>query len=219
MTISKNYPPIRVHGIFGYDRGAKARWLLTELDIPYSDRWMSTEVREFEQPEYLAKLNPMGRVPVVEIGDTVMFESNAIAAYLADNFGIGRMAPALDSWDRASYQKWMYFAAASIDVLQTRIMVIEDIPAGEVATAKWKALLEDTRDVMVGLDSVLAKNEYLVANQFSAADICVGYHLYWLTLWPEFLAIIGEFPKIGAYLERMKKRPAAIKAGVFTFEE
>jgi glutathione S-transferase len=217
MKTQAKIPMIRIHGAFTFDRGAKTRWLLTELGVPYEDRWLNLEAAENETPEYL-KINPMGRVPAIEIGDTTLFESGAICAYLADYFQDGGLAPAIHSPDRAKYEQWMYFAASTIDPIQTRIMIIEDIAEGEVRAKKESALLQDFRDALHAMDQTLAKTSFLVANRFTAADICVSYHLYWTTLWPELDVIVLEFPRVGAYLQRMKEMPSAVKAKVFSYE-
>ena len=71
---------------------------------------------------------------------------------------------------------------------------------------------------MIALDQTLSRDSYLVNNQFSTADICVGYHLYFLTLWPELMATIQKFPSVIAYLERLKARPAAIQSKALAYE-
>jgi glutathione S-transferase len=159
----------------------------------------------------------MGRVPAAEIGNQAIFESSAICSYLADQYLDKGLAPALSSSERAIYQQWMYFAASTIDPVVARIMIIEDIPAGELRTQKESALLEDLRDAMIGLNHTLSKDSYLVGNRFSAADICVSYHLYFCQLWPELDAVVQEFPNVVSYMKRMMERPAAIEAKVFTF--
>jgi glutathione S-transferase len=154
---------------------------------------------------------------VIEIGDVAIWESSAICAYLADAYSAGKMAPVLTSPDRAHYQQWMYFAAATLDPYISRIMIVEDIPAGELRTTKESALLTDFRDSMEGLDQALSHRDWLVGGQFGAADICVGYHLYFASLWPEYDAVIREFPQVAAYLARLKQLPSAIAADVFSY--
>jgi glutathione S-transferase len=208
---------IRIHGAFPYDRASKTRWLLTEIGVAYEDRWLNVKEKEHEKPEYL-KLHPMGRIPAAQIGDVTMFESSAICAYLADRYIDKGMAPQLSSPDRAKYQQWMYFAASTLDPIQARIMIIEDIPAGELRTTKEAALIEEFRDALGALDQALAQSSFLVGNRFSAADICVSCHLYGVTFWPELNVIIEEFPRVVSYFERMKKMPSAVTAKVFSYE-
>lgn len=209
--------PIRLHALATFDRSAKARWLLTEMGVKFEDHWLDRDKKEHESPAFL-KLNPMGRVPVAEIGDQVMFESGAICAYLADLYLDKGMAPAPSAPERVDYQKWMYFASATIDAIQGKIMIIEDIPPGEVQTSKEKALQEELHDSLAALDQVLSKSSFLVGNRFSAADICVSYQLFWLRLWPELNSVMDQFPRVGAYIDRMVTRPAAESMKVVAYK-
>ena len=63
-------------------RGRIARWMLEETGQPYE-----TVALEYyttmKAPDYLA-INPMGKVPALKHGDTVLTENAAIAMYLAD---------------------------------------------------------------------------------------------------------------------------------------
>src|SRR5690242_1534290 len=65
-------------------RGRIARWMLEEVGQPYR-----TELLDFgttmKAPEYLA-INPMGKVPALRHGDTIVTEAAAICAYLAAAF-------------------------------------------------------------------------------------------------------------------------------------
>ena len=112
----------------------------------------------------------------------------------------------------------MYFASATVDSIQGRIMIIEDIPPGDVHAAKEKALQEELRDSLEALDQVLSRNSFLVGNRFGAADICVSYQLFWLGLWPELKSEMEAFPRVGAYLDRMVTRPVAVSTKVFAYE-
>ncbi|MGZ3689032.1 MAG: glutathione S-transferase family protein, partial [Bdellovibrionota bacterium] len=101
------------------DRSGKVRWLLEELGLPFELQELDFEKKENESPSHLAK-HPMGAVPVLEDGGLVMFESNAICAYLADKYIEKGLAPAFTSPLRAAYQQWMYFSVATIDNLAER---------------------------------------------------------------------------------------------------
>ena len=212
---SIKHPPIRIHGVHAYDRGAKARWLLTEIGVHFENIWMKN--REFEKSDYM-EMNPMGRVPAMEFGDTVLFESGAIASYLSDFFSDSEMSQKIDSPLRAEYLKWMFFTASTLDPFQTRIMIIEDIPPGELYDKKFSALMSDVEDAYRTLELTLSKQPFLVGGRFSTADICASYHLYFQMLWPEFEGAMKKFPKVADYLERMKKHPSAITAEVFSYE-
>lgn len=209
---------IRIHGLAPYDRGAKARWLLTEMGIPHETRWINRAKKENETPEYL-RLNPMGRAPVLEMNDLAIFESGAICTYLADLYPEKAMAPAVGSKDRAAYLQWMFFASATLDPFRARIMIIEDIPEGELRTKKEAALISDVNDAMVSLERVFSSNEFLLGKKMSAADICIAYDLYFSKLWPEFESVMQKYPAVMKYLDRMMQSEAAAKADVFSYQE
>lgn len=205
---------IKLYGFTSYDRSGKVRWLLEELGVDYADHWIDSKAKEHESESYLS-INPLGRVPTIQIDDQVFFESGAICTYLADLYLEKGLAPSLNSPLRSKYLQWIFLASATIDPFVARIMIIEDIPAGDLFTKKESALFSDVRDVARHLNSVLEKNTFLLGDQFSTADICVSYHLNVCTLWPELKTILDEFPRLNSYLEKMKKRPAAEKSKVF----
>ncbi|MFL5813147.1 MAG: glutathione S-transferase family protein [Bdellovibrionia bacterium] len=201
-------PLIRLHANAPFDRSAKVRWLLNEMGVAYEDRWLDVENNESESPGFL-KLNPMGRIPVAEINGRVLFESGALCAYVADLYLDKGMAPALDAPERGEYQKWMYFASATIDSLQWRYDLLEDIPPSAVKSEKVKDLQDELRGALEAIDQSLAKGSYLVGNHFSTADICVSYQLYWLRFAPEYKSVMDTFPRVETYIDRMFARPAA----------
>lgn len=207
--------PIRLHRLQPWDRSAKVSWLLTELGLPFETRTLAR--KDTESEEYL-RLNPMGRVPVLELGDRVIYESSAILTYLADLHPEKGLAPAIDHPDRSEYLQWMAFASATLDTYQARVMIIEDIPAGELQRNKESVLQSDVHDAMTGLDRALTRGPFLLGKQFTAADIGISYHLYWLRMWPELDSQIAPFKRVTDYLERMKQHPAAVKAEVFSYQ-
>jgi glutathione S-transferase len=94
-------------------RGRIVRWMLEEIGHPYR-----TELLDFgttmKAPEYLS-LNPMGKVPAIRHGDTVVTECAAICAYLADAFPQAGLAPRPGDRLRGTYYRWMFFAAGPVE--------------------------------------------------------------------------------------------------------
>jgi glutathione S-transferase len=207
---------ITVYGVNHYDRGSKVRWLLQELGVPFENHWLNSDQGDFNEGSSYLKINPLGRIPAVTFDDRRMIESGAIVAYLADRFPEKGLAPAVTAKERLEYQQWMYYAV-SIDSFATRIGIIEDIPAGEVLNQKTERFIGEVKDLVGFLGESLQGREYLTG-QFSAADICVGYHLYISSLWPEMNDVIESNPNVSAYLKRLKTRKAAQDAKVFSYE-
>ena len=73
-------------------RGRIVHWMLEEVGAPYEMKIVSLEKREHKSPEYLA-INPMGKVPAIVHNGTVVTETAAICAYLADAFPKAGLAP------------------------------------------------------------------------------------------------------------------------------
>ena len=65
-----------------------------------------------KSPDYLA-INPMGKVPAIRHGKTVVTECAAICAYLADTFPAARLAPPVA--ERGDYYRWLFFAAGPLE--------------------------------------------------------------------------------------------------------
>ncbi len=80
-------------------RGRIARWMLEEIGQPYETVVLAYGTT-MKAPEYLA-INPMGKVPAIKHGDTVITECAAVCAYLADSFPQAGLAPAIGSKERA----------------------------------------------------------------------------------------------------------------------
>ena len=66
-------------------RSSVVLWMLEELGEPYDLKLLSLSNGDQQKPDYLA-INPMGKVPALRHGDTVITEVAAICAYLADEF-------------------------------------------------------------------------------------------------------------------------------------
>ena len=98
-------------------RGRTVRWMLEEVGQPYR-----TEVLEYgttmKAPAYLA-INPMGKVPALRHGATVVTETAAICAYLADVFPAASLAPSPTDPLRGPYYRWLFFAAGPLEAAWT----------------------------------------------------------------------------------------------------
>src|SRR6187551_2792642 len=88
-------------------RGRIARWMLEEVGTPYRTEMLGYG-EPMKSPAYKA-INPMGKVPAIVHGQTVVTECAAICAYLADAFPEAGLAPALP--ERGAYYRWLFFAA------------------------------------------------------------------------------------------------------------
>jgi len=71
-------------------RSSIALWMLEEVGEPYEVHLVSLSKGENLTPDYKA-INPMGKVPALRHGDTVISEVAAICTYLADEFPAAKL--------------------------------------------------------------------------------------------------------------------------------
>jgi glutathione S-transferase len=141
-------------------------WMLEELGIPF--RIEDTDIRsgKSQTPSYLA-INPMGKVPTLRDGETVVTESCAICLYLADRFGYGTFCPKVDDPRRGAYLRWSVFATS---VLDPSINLPPSNDRQEAYHRGWGAF----ESVVVSLEHALTPGPYLLGGWFTAADVIFG---------------------------------------------
>jgi glutathione S-transferase len=185
-------------------RGRIVRWMLEEVGKPYR-----TEVLDFgttmKAPAYLA-VNPMGKVPAIRHGDTVVTEAAAICAYLADAFPEAGLAPPPGDRARGAYYRWLFFGAGPIEAAVTNKAMGFEVPEDRKPMAGYGSLA----DVLDALEGALKKEkgEYLAGGRFTAADLYVGAQLGWGMMF----GTIEKRPAFEAYVKRLQARPAAVRA-------
>ena len=81
-------------------RGRIVRWMLEELGVSYETKILDYAT-SMKSAEYLA-INPMGKVPALQHGTTIITETPAICAYLAETFKDAGLAPQNDA-ERGAY--------------------------------------------------------------------------------------------------------------------
>ena len=95
-------------------RSSIVRWMLEETGEPYDLHLLKLSEGEQLKPDYLA-VNPMGKVPALKHGDTVVTEAAAICAYLADAFPQARLNVPIGDPRRGAYLKWLFFGPSCIE--------------------------------------------------------------------------------------------------------
>ena len=183
-------------------RGRIARWMLEEIGQPYETVVLDYE-SSMKAPDYLA-INPMGKVPAVRHGETVVTEAAAICLYLADAFPDAGLAPAPTDPARGPYYRWTLFAAGPIEAAMTNTALKVVVPPEREKMAGYGSLAH----VHDALDGMLSSIEYIAGGRFSAADVYVGSALGFGMMF----GIIEKRPAFESYVGRLMSRPAAKRA-------
>lgn len=181
-----------------HTRATSTFTLLEELGAPYDMRVLNMKAGEQRQPAYLA-VNPLGKVPAIMDGDTVVTEQVAIFIHLADRFPEAGLAPSLDDPRRGAYLRWLvYYAACFEPALVDRSMQREPAPPMSSPYGDF--------DAMLGvIDAQLQRSPYLLGDTMSAADVLWGSALGWAMAY----AGVPRLPALVEYAERMGARPAS----------
>ena len=181
-------------------RGRIVRWMLEETGAPYR-----TEKVEYgpamKSPAFLA-INPMGKVPAITHGKTVVTECAAICAYLADAFPAAGLAPPVTS--RGAYYRWLFFAAGPREAAVTNHALGFAVPA-ERERMMGYGTYATTLDT---LEKAVSAGEFIAGEKFSAADVYVGSHVGFGMAF----GTIEKRPAFERYWERLSTRPAARRA-------
>ncbi len=158
---------------------------------------------EQKEATFLA-VNPSGRVPVLVDGDAALAESHAILAYLGDK--TGRLWPG-SAARRAEALQWLFFLsqhvmpAAGEVALRIRAKVV-GIPVDEAIVAHGEQAL---RAVLPIVESRLGQNKWLLGGDFSLVD-CAYCPVFNVIEKAGFS--FADFPRVSAYLEALRARPA-----------
>src|SRR5882724_2525569 len=183
-------------------RGRIVRWMLEEIGQPYR-----TELLDYgttmKAPAYLA-INPMGKVPAIRHGNTVVTEAPAICAYLADAFPESRLAPPPGDRLRGPYYRWLFFVAGPPEAAAANKIMGFSVPEERERMMGYGRF----EHVMDALEAAVSRGEYLVGDRFTAADVNVGSHI-------DFGMQFGTLEKRPAfeqYRQRLSIRPAALRA-------
>ena len=182
-------------------RGRIARWMLEEVGQPYKAEIL--EYASMKSPEYLA-INPMGKVPVVRHGDTIVTEAAAICAYLADVFPEAGLAPPPGSRLRGPYYRWLFFAAGPVEAANTNKALNVVVPTERTAMVGYGS----QERTLAALEGQLKRSEYIAGDCFTAADVYVGSHIGFGMRF----GAIDQRQAFERYWGLVGARPAAVRA-------
>lgn len=191
MTITLYHHP--------FSRAAGSVWALEELGQPYELAYIDMLKGGQKSPQFLA-INPMGKLPALTDGATVVTETAAIALYLADRYSLGTLAPKLDDPNRGTYLRWSLFAPS---VIEPGLMAKAQNWEFKPSAAGWG----DHESMLRAMESAIT-GDYILGSQFSMADVIFGGTLQFMLMF----GMLEKRPAFTAYAERLAARPAMKRA-------
>ena len=186
-------------------RASRILWLLEEMNEPFEVRMIDIRDPEAKGDSDFIAASPMGKVPAImdttPNGVVQMADSASIGLYLADRYPASGLAPAIDDPSRGQYLYWMTYTPGVIEpAMMERFNNWEVSPT----TSGWG----NFKQMVEVLEKGLEGGQWLLGEQFSAADVMVGSSVYFM----QQFGILPDNPVLGAYAERCLARPAYKKA-------
>ena len=195
---------LKIHGI-ARSRSFRCIWAAEEAGLAYEVVPLGfAPGMKLERP---LAINPNNKIPALEDGDLVLFESLAINLHIAKKAGAPLM-PAGDDGSRVL--QWTLWVATEAEPQVVRWNYNTYIlPAAERNAAEARAGAEALVPRLAVLEGELARRDHLVGDGFTVADLNVACVLY--SCWFNGFDF-GPFPKVKAWLDRVLNRPAAKRA-------
>ncbi|MBB1348312.1 MULTISPECIES: glutathione S-transferase family protein [unclassified Pseudoalteromonas] len=178
-------------------RSVTTDWMLKELDVQHEQ--ININFSE-DSPELrdLQTINPMGKLPTLVDGESVITETAAICAYLSDKYLDKKLAPAIGSNQRAKYYRYLFIAGNTIEPALT--LAASNIEHPNSATAGWG----DKTRVVATIEAMTPQGGWALGDEFTAADIVFGGLLDSAVTF----GMLAPSPKVAAYISRIQQRPA-----------
>ena len=188
-------------------RGLRCTWTAEEigLDLPLVMLPFPPRARA----KHYFDITPLGTVPAMVDGDTVLTESSAIAHYLAIRHSPGDLAVLPEERDYGAFLDFLHHADATLTFPQTVRMRFALFETERGLAQAGEAYGEWFGKRLVKIDQRLASREWLCADRFTVADICIAYALY-LTRVSRLQHHLT--PRLSLWLDTATARPAFQRA-------
>lgn len=185
----------------------KVRLTAALLGIPLDRREYDILKGETRTPDFLANINANGRIPVLQVGERFLPESNAACFYLADG---SALVPA-DRFDRADMLRWMsweqYSHEPNIATLRFWLAFVGEANLTEVQRAQIPARRSAGEAALELMDEHLEDRSFFVGDRLSLADIALFAYTH---VAEEGGFRLGAYPAVTAWLGRVAPTPGFV---------
>jgi glutathione S-transferase len=184
----------------------KVLWTCDEIGRAFALEEPATDTAEFRA------LNPNALMPVIVNGDFVLWESNTIIRYLANDSSAAHLLPR-EPRERALIEMWIDWQATEFNTAWRYAFqaLVRKSPAHR-NKADIEASVRDWSKAVAIVNGQLSRSGGFIAGAaFTLADIPIGLSI---NRW--FMTPIEDrpsFPAVSAYYERLSERPGFIRYG------
>jgi glutathione S-transferase len=174
-------------------------------------RFARVDVDLGNKPDWFKAISPLGKVPLLKVGDAVIFESAVILEYLEETQP-GPLHPA-DAIVRAEHRAWIEFGSAILN----DIWGFYTAPDEAALQVKVQALA----DKFARLEQRLGQGPYFDGSRFSLVDAAFGPVFRYFDLFERIgdFGILAGRPKLAAWRRALAERPSVARAVAPDFPE
>ena len=188
---------IVLHGMDLSGHTHRVALMLNALGLTYRFEDAPGPVRA--TPAFLA-LNPLGQIPVLQDGDLVLADSNAILVYLARRYAPDTAWSPQEPVAAARVQRWLSIAAGEVmhGPAMARMIALFGVPDDPARAAGIAAR------VLTFMDGHLTDRDFLAADHVTIADLaCYSYVAHA----PDGGVDLASYPAVRAWLTRVEAQP------------
>lgn len=181
--------------------------LLKEKGVDYDITYIDVN----NPPEWFLEISPTGKVPVLQVGDTVLFESAVINEYIDEVY-----SPSLhpvDPLKKAQNRAWMEYTSP-MNMSFFQMIMAKENEAGEKAK-------ESLLGQLAGLEKVAVNTPWFNGEDFSMMDISIAPVFTRLAFLKNHLGmdLLEGFPRLQLWSERLITRETVVESVVDDFDE
>jgi glutathione S-transferase len=185
----------------------KIRLTAALLGLPLERRQYDIIKGETRTPDFLRDVNANGRIPVLQIGNRFLPESNAACWYLAE---CSQLVPE-GRFERADMLRWMFFEQynhePNVATLRFWLMFVGESKLSEFQRGQIMAKRAGGEAALALMDEHLARQDWLVGSEVTLADVA----LYAYTHVCEAGGFrLHDYPAICAWLKRVASLPGYV---------
>jgi glutathione S-transferase len=177
------------------------------LGIPLALRNYDIMQGETRTPEFLARVNANGRIPVLQIGDRFLPESNAACWYLAQG---SDLVPA-DRFDQADVLRWMFFEQynhePNVATLRFWLRFVGQANLSEVQKGQIPAKRAAGDAALKLMDEHLTRQSWFVGASATLADIALYAYTH---VCEQGCFALDDYPAVRNWIVRMQALPGYI---------
>jgi glutathione S-transferase len=193
-----NEPRIVLHGVELSGHTHRVQLLLLMLDLPFR---FSPAPADIRRTEAFLKLNPLGQIPVLEDGDLVLSDSNAILVYLVKRYAPGSQWLPEEPVAAALVQRWLSVAAGELRFgpANARVIALWGVPGDRAGC------FEIAARILKFMEGHLTGRNWLAAEHATIADLaCYSYVAHA----PEGGIMLEPYQSVRQWLRRVEGLPS-----------